>query len=229
MPTPTPNNSGGAFTTVRPGDKLRISAREKNAWNEVAKAAGLSQFDSSDRRRGGAGDDGVSLLVKNTTGGDLNQFSIVGIDGILFSPSDNLDGFKNGPVLTGVTPADPDHVHKFAVLLAPAKDDTLALAKLAGPCVVKVDVSDVDHPFATISDGDATKLVSHSTQGVPILYKESGTGTKWAVVLLGGGGGDSEAAPTAENQVEISKPDPDNPGEFISEWNYLRPGPPTDP
>jgi hypothetical protein len=221
MPTPTPNNSGGAFTTVRPGDKLRISAREKNAWNAVARDFQQHQFDSRDNGQA-APDDGVSLLVKNTTGDDLNQFSIVGISGILFSPTDNLDGFKNGPVLKGVNPAVPDHDNRFAVLLSPAKDGTLALAKFAGPCILKVNVTDAAHLYAKVYPGDTTKLISHPTLGIPILYKESGTGTKWAVVLLGGAAANQLPTPTAKNQVLISKEDPDNPGQFIWEANWDR-------
>jgi hypothetical protein len=218
MPTPTPNNSGGSFSTRRPGDKLRISAREINGWNDAAKANIADQLSRSAAAPRPTGDDRVTLLVKNTTGGDLNQFSVVGITGILFSPSDNLNGFKNGPVLIADTPASPDHDSKFAILLAPATDGSLALAKLSGPCVVQVNVNDADDAFAKVLDGDATQLDSDPSTGVPILYKESGTGTKWAVVLLGGGGGQHIPEPTAADQFFISKPDPDHPGKFIGEW-----------
>jgi hypothetical protein len=50
---------------------------------------------------------------------------------------------------------------------------------------VKVDVTDEDHGYADVTDADATKLTSVSRGSAQILWKESGTGLKWATVRLG--------------------------------------------
>jgi hypothetical protein len=177
----------GVTDRVRPGQILKgLPADSWNGLMEVLRAYRAGNLGGGGGN-GGAGGSGVTISVKNASGADVDRFGILGIDDIVFTPTDNLDGFKNGPVLSCITPADPDHLNKFAVLLQPVADDAIGLAKLAGPCVVKVDVASESDAFATILDGDATKLQSGGA-GVPILYKESGTGEKWAIVLLGGGG-----------------------------------------
>ena len=48
-------------------------------------------------------------------------------------------------------------------------------------------MQDESHLYADVTDGDATKLTSGAFGSAMILWAESGTGTKWAVVQLGGG------------------------------------------
>ncbi len=44
---------------------------------------------------------------------------MLGIDGPIFTPVDSEDGFKNRVALVGVTPANPTHLGRFAILLEP--------------------------------------------------------------------------------------------------------------
>ena len=85
-------------------------------------------------------------------------------------------------------PAAADHIGNFVILLEPAAGE-IGRACISGVCPVRVDVNDEDDQFADVKDGEATMLESAPTGSARIIWKESGTGTKWAVVRLGGGAG----------------------------------------
>jgi hypothetical protein len=88
-------------------------------------------------------------------------------------------------VLEGETPAAGSHKGRFAVLHHYAAADEIVPAAVAGVVQVKVEIVDEDHRFAEITDADATKLTSAPVGSARILWAESGTGEKWAVVRLG--------------------------------------------
>ena len=98
--------------------------------------------------------DADMVLVKNTSGADRARFEILGISAPVFTPTDNLEEFRNRVVLSGV-------------------------------CPVKVDVANANHWHADIADNSAANLKSGGGGAAQILWKESGTGVKWAVVRLG--------------------------------------------
>ena len=87
--------------------------------------------------------------------------------------------------MTGATPDEEDHVGKFAILLEPIADGKIGVGCLGGVCPVKIDVEDEDHGYADIADAEAGNLKSCDCGAAQILWKEDGTGTKWAVVRLG--------------------------------------------
>ena len=61
----------------------------------------------------------------------------------------------------------------------------IILAMALGLCPVKITVENEDHAFADVNDGEAATLKSTATGAAQILWKEDGTGEKWAVVRLG--------------------------------------------
>ena len=65
----------------------------------------------------------------------------------------------------------------------------MAEAALIGVVPTQIDVTDEDHDYAVAKASDSTQLSSATGGTAQILWKESGTGTKWAVVRLGGAGG----------------------------------------
>lgn len=128
--------------------------------------------------------------VKNNSGAARDAFAVLGVDAPIFLPSDNLDEFKFRFALKGVMPAEASHQGKFAILLEPAPASSIVLAALSGLVPVKVNFGDAGDAFADVYDGDATRLKSNPETGaVQIVWKESGTGDKWALVRFGGGGG----------------------------------------
>ena len=130
-----------------------------------------------------------TILVKNNSGSDRDRFDVLGIDGVIFTPTDNADTFKNDVALKGITPDIDDHAGKFVILAEPLKSGSIGRAFISGVCVAYVDIDDEDHTTADVKDGDATSLLSSDDGAVSILWAESGTGDKWAVVRFGGGGG----------------------------------------
>ena len=59
------------------------------------------------------------VRFKNASGQVRNRFDVLGISDVFPSPTDNLNAFKSGPVLHGVTPTAA-YRGRFAVLLEPA-------------------------------------------------------------------------------------------------------------
>ena len=59
---------------------------------------------------------------------------------------------------------------------------------------MQIDVTDEDHEYADVATADMAKLASATSGAAHILWKETGTGTKWATVRLGkGAGGTADA------------------------------------
>ncbi len=158
--------------------------------------------------RGMLGGDGPDTLfdssllakVKNGTGADLDAFSVLAYDDVIDDPSDadSRHDAQRGFAFVGDTPAS--ETAPFVVTVEGIENDTVGSAVVSGLVVVQVEVSDAAHRAAKPISGTNTKLASGAS-GVPIIWKEAGTGTKWAVVLLGasvGGGGGPFAANLTE-------------------------------
>jgi hypothetical protein len=73
----------------------------------------------------------------------------------------------------------------FAILQVPLESEKLGKALLQGITPAKIKIGNESHKFAKL---DASELVSTSSGTGRILWKESGTGEKWALLQLGGGG-----------------------------------------
>jgi hypothetical protein len=169
---------------VSPNEPLAIPASAYNAFADAAEAHRRAMLNGG---RGVSRDDGRALarvLIQNT-GSDVDRYAVLGISGILFSPSDNLEEFQNQPCLTGTTPATASHLAKFAVVQEALPTDAIGWAVISGPAVVQVNVTDADHEWADVKDGDATQLESGATGSARIIYKPAGTGTLWCVVRIG--------------------------------------------
>ena len=52
------------------------------------------------------------VLVKNASGADCPRFGVLGIDGPIFGPADNLNEFKNRIALKCVTPTTAASIDK---------------------------------------------------------------------------------------------------------------------
>jgi hypothetical protein len=175
---------GDTMRKVRSGDPLVIHASTFNTFIDSAR-------DFLDRqnqiRRTGLRDTRHSgiVLVKNASGEDRERFHVLGIKESVIKPADNEDEFKNKVALSGETPTEEDHRGKFVILLEPLKADSLGMAMALGLCPVKITVENEDHACADVNDGEAATLKSGPTGAAQILWKEDGTGEKWAVVRLG--------------------------------------------
>lgn len=167
-------------------DPFAPTADQVNAWNVAARRDtwGRSSFG-----RGEFGtESGETILVKNTSGAARKRFEVLGIADSIVDPASHPDGFKRILGLVGVVPTE-DHADKFVILPRPVASGRFMEAYVSGRCRVQIDVTDESHSYAQAIAGDCSKLASSASGSAQILWKESGTGTKWAVIRFGGGGG----------------------------------------
>lgn len=175
---------GDHFKKAQSGEPLRIPAATFNAFIDAARDFQMRRQSQTAEAVQSFRQAGI-VLVKNDSGADRERFDVLGIDGPLIGPDDNLDEFQNRVVLQAKTPRHTDHLGRFVVLLEPVREGQIGLAYLDGVCPARLDVQDEDHAFADIQDDDASALVSRDDGAASILWKEAGLGDKWAVVQLG--------------------------------------------
>lgn len=178
---------------VQSGQKLRIPAATYNAFIDTARDLRQRQQRRDQEPQAEHRDTGI-VLIKNGSGADRKRFEILGVSDALIKPTDNVEQFKNKVALVGVTPLQADHAGRFVILIEPVPTNALGLAVAAGTSPVQIDVAAEADAFADVKDNDAAKLQSSGSGAAAILWKESGTGLKWAVVRIGAGGGGSETA-----------------------------------
>ncbi len=186
------------FPRVSAGDPLRITAE---TWNALM---GLGQqLRAGDAGTHPAGNNGGQLppgvaWMFNDSGEDRNEFEILGIDEVLVKPENGLAEFLySTPTFVGKTPSwsedNPDnwthHVGRWAVLLEPIACGKIGKVRWHGVVPVTLEVITEFDQRAEIldGDGDATKLRSGALGSARILWKESGTGDKRALVSFGDG------------------------------------------
>jgi hypothetical protein len=175
---------GDDFRKVRPGDKFRMPAKAYNAFIDMARDWQDRQHDAESSAQAGSGPDSTVVLVKNATGVDQSRFAVLGISGPIYTPDDNLDSFKNKLAFVGAVPTTASYTCKFAILLEPAVNGAIVRAVVAGVVAVQVDISDANHSFAEVKDSSSVSLKSAAIGSAQILWKQSGTGLKWALVRL---------------------------------------------
>jgi hypothetical protein len=175
--------AGDVFKKVRRGDPFEMPAKTFNAMIDLVRAgragnigAGVTNIVESETR----------VLVRNDSGADRSQFNILGLDdGIVFSPTDNLEEFKYNFALAGETPDENYHTGRFCVLQVPIGNGALGEAIVSGIAVCKVNVLQEWHTRCDVTHGSTARLESNAHGSGKILYKESGTGEKWAVIKIG--------------------------------------------
>lgn len=125
----------------------------------------------------------VQIKVKNTTGAALGRGAIVGLSAPSISPTANLDAFRGKMLFDAITPTSGD-AGRFAVTRGAIPNGDIGVAAIAGAVPVTVDVVDAGHQFADVISGDNTRLRSAASGGARILWKESGTGNKNALIYF---------------------------------------------
>lgn len=181
----------GQFGNISPGDDVRRFIKN-SAWiNHVTNAADrVAPSPSSSSSAGIPGQARLVLDVVNNSGAAIDApFPILRLTEPVITLADNANIVFNDPQFMGDTP-DASTGSAFVVVQGPIGSGVGRQAVLTGLTWCKVDIVSASDTHATTIDGDDTKLQSGTT-GVAIVWKESGTGEKWALVLLGGGGSGS--------------------------------------
>ena len=172
---------------VSTGEKFKVKANTWNAFIDAANHYKNTQMSLGFEALRGNAKTGI-ILVSNDSGGLLEQFSPVILDDLIIQP-DNAEKeqeFKSRvPVFSGKKVSADNKDKPFAILQVPLESEKLGKALLQGITPVKVNIGNESHKYAKLS---AAGLVSTSSGSGRILWKESGTGEKWALLQLGGGG-----------------------------------------
>lgn len=174
---------GDAFRKVTPGERLDIPAPAYNAFIDAARmargmhgAAGVPQWRHSDL-----------VTVKNISGSDQDRFSVLGIDGPLFTPTENLHEFCDYVGFKVTTPVEglAGHRNRFVVLAEPIAADGIGAAVVSGATQVKLDVTEEFFNYADVWEGRTDVLKPEVTpSGTLVLWRQPGLGEKWAYVRL---------------------------------------------
>jgi len=175
------------YLKVRPGQPLRFPAGLYNglvdlyrAWREGRLGGGTAPPAQSVVNPG-------VILVKNDSGSDQARLAVLGIDAPFESPADYEEGFLREVGVKCVIPYLGSHFGRFVILQEPIGADNYGRALVFGITPVKIDIENEAHQFADVDDGVTTVLASGTSGAARILWKESGTGEKWAYVALAGG------------------------------------------
>lgn len=131
------------------------------------------------------------INIVNSTGADLELYSIVGLDAPMNLPDSEAGGgdpFQVEPIYFRATAPDIlVNCGQFAIVIEPIEADGCGRACVAGICRVKITVPDEDteRRWADIIDAEYRKLAAAHRGSAEILWREGGTGEQWAIVRLG--------------------------------------------
>ncbi|HOD84591.1 MAG TPA: hypothetical protein PKG77_24495 [Phycisphaerae bacterium] len=171
---------------VQKGQPLRIAATD---WNAVTEAVAYVR----ERQMTFGGEGGGAWLqsgivrVRNDSAQACSQYDILGIDGVVVDPADNLQEFKARArvCLKGSEPDEQTHLGKFVVLLDAIDVGEIGRAVAGGITVCRLDVQAEGDTHAEIAGDVMTTLKTGTSGSAFILWKKPGTGTQWGVVRLG--------------------------------------------
>ena len=179
---------GDSLKKVKSGDALAIPASTFNAFVDAARDFQSRQLQQSRAASQSAPHTGI-ILVKNASGADRSRFDILGVDSPVFSPAEALGSFQSSVVVNGVTPTTASHAGRFVVLLEPLASNAIGKAVVAGAVPVQLTIDSDSDKFADVNNGQCGSLKSAKSGAAAILWKAAASGTVWAIVRIGAGGG----------------------------------------
>ena len=196
------------FRNPKPGDPFQPSVAEHAVFVEAA-------VDYLRRRRGGQVSDkesvahGAIYRVRCGVESGFDRFDVCAVSSIDPETGETFEGrgvfptaennpiqFRAGPALIGRLPELAKHDEgRFGICLQPIAYGQIGPAIFAGVTIARVFVEDsTKEParFADIKDGDKSQLEALDAGAAEVFWREEGTGTRWAVIRLGGAGGGGE-------------------------------------
>ena len=171
------------------GAKLnRITSSHVRAWNEAARAEMGRAFDSESDIESGAKSATV-IDILNNTGATIEQFEILRLTDAVITYSQNELSFRNNWCIKAETPRETTALDSIVVARTSLTSDRIGKATIAGvtPAKVLVGTGEESWKFVQAINGDRTKFAIAESRGIgQIVWKETGIGTKWALVELAG-------------------------------------------
>ena len=175
------------------GEDVVIAA---DTWNAMLDAADYVK----NRRNGGVGR-GVSaglhtgiVLVMNGETDRRERFTALALTDVAVRPEDNEDEFLDRPaVYVGRVTDESREGMPYAILLEPLEAEEIGRAAILGVVPAKVTVTDETDGYAAPAVGSVDGALASAKSGTArILWRESGTGSRWCLLQLGGAGAGGE-------------------------------------
>jgi len=178
---------GISLKKVLPGDTLNIPAETFNTFIDTAQAFRDQKQSLASASQLAPPSSGI-ITVRNNTDEDQDRFAVLCITGIVVPPEDNEPEFKNSTAFEADEPG-ADNLGKCVILTEPIATGRFGQAMIAGLTPVHIDVLSEDHEYAVAKSETTSHLESAASGPFRALWKEPGTGVKWAIVQLPVGGG----------------------------------------
>lgn len=167
---------------VKTGQKFSVKAETWNSFIDAAEYVRNRQADLSSSTSRRDTKSGI-VMLRNNTGSALDQFKVLSVGNLIITPADNEQDFRNTlPVFEAENVTSNNLKKPFVILQKPLAKSECGIAMVAGITPVKVNIGSATHEYAELS---ANGLKSSESGSIRILWKEEGTGDRWAVVLLG--------------------------------------------
>lgn len=180
-------STGNPYRHVRPGDPIKIPAGLYNDMIDTTAWAKAQRQQGGDGGHEPTGLPAGLVYARNDTGADLARFAVVALGAALLDPA-TTDQFFDAIALAADVPAADGA--DFAILLEPLEPDAIGRAAVAGVIPVQVAIADAAHTRAMAAAATTATLQSVSDANaigkatVPLLWKQAGTGTKWALAIM---------------------------------------------
>jgi len=177
--------TGDPLHKVRTGDPLKIPAGAYNAFVDTAIAHQSRERNTIADAHRELNQRGL-VLVRNDSGIELTSHHALAITGVLIEPDTNDDErtFQSRTPLKGNVADLGSPQLSFVVAQQTIQPGKLGLCVISGTTPARVHVLNSSDETCELRAGE-TALVSSPIGGAPILWKEQGTGERWAVIELG--------------------------------------------
>lgn len=171
-----------AFKKVSAGTALDIPAVAYNAMLDAAVAHRKQQVQGAEAipaiRNSGI------VKVKNTSGGPLSRFQVVGLGDPIVSPTDNAQEFERQVTFNGVLPTSEG---RYGVLVEPLDENAVGSAVVAGVVAVRMAIGSTTYEFAQVA-GTHDYLANVPHGSARVLWMEDGVApVRWTVVRIDDG------------------------------------------
>lgn len=156
---------------VVPGQPLKIQA---SVWNRLEKLASVSNGGVQAAGPQGALPAG-HVRILNSSGSDIARGGVLSWSNVKFDHDDNPTDYWKRPLYTGKVPEFPEDHGRIAIAQTPVKDGTVGVFAVDGSTAALVNISDINHHFAFLGDGNVEELKSGTSGNVAIEHV-TGTG-----------------------------------------------------
>ncbi len=181
-----------ALKKLAPGDDSLSSS----TWNTFVDVARAFQGSTTGGSQASNPPQATIIRVRNDSGADRDRFDVLGLQGPVITPEDNLLSFLSQVCLSGITPDAADHTGRFVVLQEPIPAGFIGRAAVAGVTYARVRGASAGG-CVDVTQGDSVALTFTGTGSAQVLTlcgpvlatsgsgSGSGTGDEWAVVRFG--------------------------------------------